>query len=188
MGADRSREGYAPDRVARAPPRARVFGKDVEHVTSRRSPPDNAAFLPSPPISSLQGPLRTLSARTFETLLDETNVRENEVRTPRATDPLPSPPRDLAPPGRVAGRPPRARSRNLQHVAHFFPPSENEKTDPPPPSPPPLSLTRNGSRSRTSPRSRATCPRWTSWTTTPRRPRCPPSRRPPPASPSPPGP
>ena len=34
----------APDRVAA---RVRVFGKDVEHVTSRRSPPDNAAPSPS---------------------------------------------------------------------------------------------------------------------------------------------
>ena len=106
----------APDRVARAPPRARVFGKDVEHVTSRRSPPDNAAFLPSSPISSLPGPLRTLSARTFETLLDETNVRENEVRTPRAADPPPSPPRDVAPPHLTrhflqTWAPPRARGR-----------------------------------------------------------------------------
>lgn len=130
----------APDRVARAPPRARVFGKDVEHVTSRRSPPDNAAFLPSPPISSLQGPLRTLSARTFETLLDETNVRENEVRTPRATDPLPSPARDVAPPHltrnftnlvgtpRARGRPPRARALSESPTrGTFFPPERKRK-------------------------------------------------------------
>lgn len=129
----------APDRVARAPPRARVFGKDVEHVTSRRSPPDNAAFLPSPPISSLQGPLRTLSARTFETLLDETNVRENEVRTPRATDPPPSPPRDLAPPppdarfhkprGHPEGAWPAARARALSESptrGTFFPPERKD--------------------------------------------------------------
>jgi hypothetical protein len=34
-----------------------------------------------------QGPMRTLSARTFETLLDESNVRENEVRTRPANEP-----------------------------------------------------------------------------------------------------
>jgi len=61
-----------------------------------------------------KGPMRTLSARTFETLLDESNVRENEEWT--ALQNLPSLPRDvtalgaddLAPSAPTPSRPARA--------------------------------------------------------------------------------
>ena len=80
---------------ARASARRLVFGKR-EHVTScfRRSTKTRASdafFLDASRAALLrdakQGPMRTLSARTFETLLDESNVRENEVRTRPANEP-----------------------------------------------------------------------------------------------------
>ena len=81
---------------ARASARRLVFGKR-EH-TSLRVFVDRRKHAPLTPFSSTpraprsgrdanQGPMRTLSARTFETLLDESNVRENEVRTRPANEP-----------------------------------------------------------------------------------------------------
>ena len=60
------------------------------------------------PIFASQGPLRTLSARTFDALLNDTSPRENEVRAldaPITLNPPPdaadaSPRATLAPPGR----------------------------------------------------------------------------------------
>lgn len=126
---------------ARASARRLVFGKR-EHVTScfRRSTKTRASdafFLDASRAALLrdakQGPMRTLSARTFETLLDESNVRENEVRTRPANEPRYAPnarflvrnepfafPPNLAPEKRAwrravdARRPTRA-----PHVAHF---------------------------------------------------------------------
>lgn len=72
------------------------FRKARTHVTScfRRSTKtrsSDAFFLDASRAALLrdakQGPMRTLSARTFETLLDESNVRENEVRTRPANEP-----------------------------------------------------------------------------------------------------
>lgn len=72
---------------ARASARRLVFGTR-EHVTSsldrQKEHSSDAFFLDASRAALLrdanQGPMRTLSARTFETLLDESNVRENEVR------------------------------------------------------------------------------------------------------------
>ena len=96
-----ARLGGAPR--ARARPR-RGFSETAAN-TSLRLPlarkPD-ASFSPPPSSRDAQGPLRTLSARTFETLLDETSIKENEVRDrdTSARRPAPGPPRRRTPPPR----------------------------------------------------------------------------------------
>ena len=94
-----ARLGGAPR--ARARPR-RGFSETAAN-TSLRLPlarkPD-ASFSPPPSSRDAQGPLRTLSARTFETLLDETSIKENEVRDrdTSARRPAPPPPPTTNPP------------------------------------------------------------------------------------------
>ena len=75
------------------------------------------------PIFASQGPLRTLSARTFDALLNDTSPRENEVRAldaPIALNPPPdaadaSPRATLAPPGRQKA------NLSVFAVQHAFP-------------------------------------------------------------------
>jgi len=88
------RSPRTPRRPTLAPPHAACFSESAN--TSLRLSIDKQtssdAFFPRRLARALlcdakQGPMRTLSARTFETLLDESNVRENEVRTRPANEP-----------------------------------------------------------------------------------------------------
>ena len=193
----------APTRVgSRRPPRSRrsrapapAFSERTLN-TSRRV----ARLLTTPLFFPLAfhlfppGPARTLSARTFETLLTRPTSertrcapsRDRSAPIPPARRGTPHPTRvfhnlSVGTPRRVAAAAPGVSESPTRGT--FFPPSE--KTDPlllPSRSFPRPGMDR---RFRTFPRSRATCPRWTSWTTTPRR-SLSLSRRPRPAPPSPP--
>jgi len=135
------RSPRTPRRPTLAPPHVASFSESANTslrvFVDRRKHASDAFFLDASRAALLrdakQGPMRTLSARTFETLLDESNVRENEVRTRPANEPRYAPnarflvrnepfafPPNLAPEKRAwrravdARRPTRA-----PHVAHF---------------------------------------------------------------------
>tara|TARA_B110000305_G_C19220981_1_gene530549 strand:- start:142 stop:504 length:363 start_codon:yes stop_codon:yes gene_type:complete len=76
------------------------------------------------PIFASQGPLRTLSARTFDALLNDTSPRENEVRALDASIALNPPPDAADASPRATLAPPLGRQKaNLSvfAVQHAFP-------------------------------------------------------------------
>jgi hypothetical protein len=82
------RSPRTPRRTTLAPPHVASFSERANtslrlSIDKKNTPLTPFSSTPRAPRSGRdanQGPMRTLSARTFETLLDESNVRENEVR------------------------------------------------------------------------------------------------------------
>jgi hypothetical protein len=89
------RSPRTPRRTTLAPPHVASFSERANtslrlSIDKKNTPLTPFSSTPRAPRSGRdanQGPMRTLSARTFETLLDESNVRENEVRSRPANEP-----------------------------------------------------------------------------------------------------